>query len=311
MSTQTKAMPSSSAESQIVAPAVIPVTRQVYWALRREFWENRYIYLAPLGVAALFLFGFLIHSLIHPAGGMRALSTLALDKQREAIIAPYDMAAALLMGAFILVAVFYCIEALQRERRDRSILFWKSLPVSDVTTVLTKASIPFLLLPLLACAIAFVTQFLMLLVSTVALAGSGISVATYWAQVSLFQGSLLLLYHVMTVHVLWSAPIYGWLLLVSAWARRAALLWALLPPLAIGALEKLLFNTGHFAAFVGRFLSGSGTEAIMAPDTLPMNPMTHLTPGKFLTTPGLWIGLAVTAAFLAAAVRLRRYRGPS
>ena len=311
MSTQTKAMPSSSAESQIVAPAVIPVTRQVYWALRREFWENRYIYLAPLGVAALFLFGFLIHSLIHPAGGMRALSTLASDKQREAIIEPYDMAAALLMGAFILVAVFYCIEALQRERRDRSILFWKSLPVSDVTTVLTKASIPFLLLPLLACAIAFVTQFLMLLVSTVALAGSGISVATYWAQVSLFQGSLLLLYHVMTVHVLWSAPIYGWLLLVSAWARRAALLWALLPPLAIGALEKLLFNTGHFAAFVGRFLSGSGTEAIMAPDTLPMNPMTHLTPGKFLTTPGLWIGLAVTAAFLAAAVRLRRYRGPS
>jgi hypothetical protein len=65
------------------------------------------------------------------------------------------MAAALLMGAFILVAVFYCIETLQRERRDRSILFWKSLPVSDVTTVLTKASIPFVVLPLIACAIAF------------------------------------------------------------------------------------------------------------------------------------------------------------
>ena len=115
----------------------------------------------------------------------------------------------------------------------------------------------------------------------------------------------------MTVHVLWSAPIYGWLLLVSAWARRAALLWALLPPLAIGTVEKLLFNTGHFAAFVGRFLSGSGTEAIMAPDTLPMSPMTHLTPLKFLRTPCLWIGLAVTAAFLAAAIRLRRNRDPS
>ncbi|HEX8763584.1 MAG TPA: hypothetical protein VF740_00420 [Candidatus Acidoferrum sp.] len=128
---------------------------------------------------------------------------------------------------------------------------------------------------------------------------------------SLFRGSLLLLYHVMTVHVLWSAPIYGWLLLVSAWARRAALLWALLPPLAIGALEKFLFNTGHFAAFAARFLSGSGTEAIMVPDTLPMDSGTHLTPLKFLSTPGLWIGLLVTAIFLVAAVRLRRYRGPS
>ena len=311
MSTQTNAMPGSSAESQVLAPAVIPVTRQIYWALRREFWENRFIYLAPLGVAALFLFGFLIHSIIHTSGGLRGLSTLAPEKQHEAIIEPYDIAAALLMGAFILVAVFYCIEALQRERRDRSILFWKSLPVSDVTTVLTKASIPFLVLPSIACAIAFVTQFLMLLVSSVAVAGSGMSVAAYWEQVSLFQGSLLLLYHVMTVHVLWSAPIYGWLLLVSAWARRAALLWAVLPPLAIGALEKLLFNTGHFAAFVERFLSGNGTEAHMMPDTLPMDAGTHITPLRFLSTPGLWLGLAVTAAFLAAAVRLRRYRGPN
>ena len=310
MSTQTNAMPDSSAGSQILAPAVIPVARQVYWALRREFWENRFIYLAPLGVAALFLFGFVIHSMVHPAAGVRNLSTLAPDKRHEAIIEPYDMAAALLMGAFILVAVFYCIEALQRERRDRSILFWKSLPVSDVTTVLVKASVPFLVLPLISCVVAFVTQFLMLLVSSVALTGSGLSVSTYWAQVSLFQGTLLLLYHVMTVHVLWCAPIYGWLLLVSAWARRAAFLWAVLPPLAIGALEKLLFNTSHFAAFVERFLSGSGTEAHTMPGTLPMDPGTHLTPLRFLSTPGLWLGLALTAAFLAAAVRLRRYRDP-
>ena len=311
MSAQTNTMRDSSAESQILAPAVIPVTRQIYWALRREFWENRFIYLAPLGVAALFLFVFLIHSMIHGHGGLRGLSTLASDKLHETIIGPYDIVAALLMGAFLLLAVFYCIETLQRERRDRSILFWKSLPVSDVTTVLTKASIPFVVLPLISCAIAFVTQFLMLLVSSVVVAGSGMSVAAYWEQVSLFQGFLLLLYHVMTAHVLWSAPVYGWLLLVSAWARRAALLWALLPPLAIGALEKLLFNTSHFAAFVGRFLSGSGTEAIMAPDTLPMDPGTHVTPLKFLATPGLWLGLAITAAFLAAAIRLRRCRGPN
>src|SRR5262249_31686229 len=147
----------------------------------------RFIYLAPLGVAALFLFGFLIHMIIHSGGGVRALSVLAPDKQREAIIQPYDTAAALLMGTFILVAMFYCIETLQRERRDRSILFWKSLPVSDTTTVLTKACIPFLVLPVICCAVTFVTQFIMLLVSSVALAGTSFSVTTYWEQVSLFQ----------------------------------------------------------------------------------------------------------------------------
>jgi ABC-2 type transport system permease protein len=306
MNTQANTMPDSPLESHAVAPRVISATQQIYWALRREFWENRSIYLAPLAVAGLFLVAWIIHL----PREMRGLSTVEPAKQHDTIIQPYDMAAALLMGTFLFVAMFYCIETLQRERRDRSILFWKSLPVSDFTTVLAKASIPFVVLPLISCAIAIVTQFIMLLVSSAALAGSRLSVATYWEQVSLFQASLLLVYHVMTVHVLWGAPIYGWLLLVSAWARRAAFLWAVLPPLAIGFLEKLLFNTSHFAAFVGRFFTG-GTEGVYAPGTMPMDPTTHLTPGRFLGTPGLWIGLAVTAAFIAAAVQLRRYRGPS
>ncbi|HEY6946124.1 MAG TPA: hypothetical protein VI431_13365 [Candidatus Acidoferrum sp.] len=303
MNSQTNVMPNPPLESHFAAARVISATQQIYWALQREFWESRWIYLAPLAVAALFLLGFLIHLPMH------GVSALDAAKQREKIIEPYDMAAALLMGTFLFVAMFYCIETLQRERRDRSILFWKSLPLSDTTTVLVKASIPFVVLPLITCAIAFVTQFLMLLVSSAVLAGSGRSVGAYWEQVSLFQASWLLLYHVMTVHVLWGAPIYGWLLLISAWARRAALLWAVLPPLAIGTLEKLLFNTTYFAAFLGHFFTG-GTEGSYAPGALPMDPGTHLTPGRFLLTPGLWLGLAVTAAFLAAAVRLRRYRDP-
>jgi ABC-2 type transport system permease protein len=309
MNTQTNVLPDPPLESQVRAPALIPAAQHAYWALRREFWESRSIYLAPLAVAALFLVGFLV-SLIHLPHVMRVLSALDPGKQRDTIIEPYDMAASLLMGTFILVALFYSIETLQRERRDRSILFWKSLPVSDSTTVLAKASIPFVVLPLLSCAIAFVTEFIMLLLSSAVLAGSGLPVRTYWEQVSLFQGSLLLLYHVITVHVLWSAPVYGWLLLVSAWARRAAFLWAVLPPLAICALEKLLFNTAHFGAFLGHFFMG-GTEGLYAPGTFPMDPATHLTPGRFLATLGLWMGLAVTGAFLALAVRLRRCRGPA
>lgn len=305
MSTQTNAMPSSSFESQVTAPAVIPATTQIYWALQREFWENRAIYWAPLAVAVMYLLGFAIHL---PGHGRSALDSLT---PQQAIMRPYDIAASLLMATFLIVAVFYCIDALQKERRDRSILFWKSLPVSDATTVAAKASIPFVVLPLLCCAITFATQFLMLLMGSVMAAGSGYGAGAYWSQVPFFQMSLLLLYHVMTVHVLASAPVYGYLLLVSAWARRAALLWAVLPPVAMVALEKLVFGTGHFGNFLLRFLTGGGTEAVTAPNSMPMDPSTHLTPLKFLSGAGLWAGLAVTAAFLFAAVRLRRYRGPN
>ena len=310
MNTRSDAMPESSRSTVGLTSVEIPAAQNFYWALQREFWESRSIYLAPLGVAALFLVGFLI-SLAHLPHKMRAVAALDPAKQLHTILQPYDMAAGLMMGTFLILAVYYCVEALQRERRDRSILFWKSLPVSDVTTVLSKASVPFLVLPVLTCAITFVTQLIMLLVSSAVLAANGLNAGGYWTQVPVLQMSLLLLYHLMTTHVLWSAPIYGWLLLVSAWSRRAAFLWAVLPPLAICALEKLVFNTAYFAGFLMRFLMGSGTEALTAPDTMPTHPLTHVTPIRFLGTPGLWVGLAFTAACLAAAVRLRRYREPS
>ncbi len=308
MNTQANAIPESPLESQVIAPAVISATRRMYWSVRRELWESRSIYIAPLAVAALILVGFLI-STIHLPGKMRAALALNPVQQHELIEQPYSFAALLIMATTFIVAVFYCLDALHGERRDRSILFWKSLPVSDLTTVLSKASIPLVVLPLLTFAITVATQFIMLLLSSAVLLGSGLSVATLWTQVSLFQMSLMLLYHLVTVHALWWAPIYGWLLLVSGWARRAAFLWAGLPLLAVGVVEKVAFNSSHFAAILRNRMDG-GAEAVTAPGTFPMDPMTHLTPGHFLGSPGLWIGLAVAAAFLAAVVRLRRYREP-
>ena len=314
MSTPLNAVPGSPLESQgtaaqSAAPAVVSATRPMYWSVRRELWENRSIYIAPLVAAAVMLFGFLI-SLIGLPHRMRAALVLDPSKQREALAMPYDMAAGLIMVTALIVGVFYCLDALHGERRDRSILFWKSLPVSDLTTVLSKASIPLVVLPLLAFSITVATQWIMLLLSTAVLSASSLNVATLWTQLSFFQMSLGLFYHLLTVHVLWHAPIYAWLLLVSAWARRMAFLWAALPLLAIGVIEKIAFNTSHLAAILENRLSGGGVEAVTAPGSFPMDPMTHLTPGNFLFSPGLWIGLAVAAAFLAAAVRLRRYQGP-
>jgi ABC-2 type transport system permease protein len=306
MNFEMNAMP-GSLESQVVAPAEISATRRFYWSLRREFWENRSIYIAPLAAAALALVGFLI-STIHLPDKMRA-SALNPAQQYELIKQPYSFAAALIMFSTFIVGIFYCLDALYGERRDRSTLFWKSLPVSDVTTVIAKASIPLVILPVFTFAITVATQFIMLLLSTAVLAVSGMDAETLRTHVPLFQMSMLLLYHLVTVHALWWAPFFGWMLLVSAWARRAPFLWATLPLLAISIVERIAFNTSHFAAMLQSRFNAS-PEAVIAPGRLPIDPMTQLTPGHFLSSPGLWIGLAVAAAFLAAAVRLRRYQGP-
>jgi ABC-2 type transport system permease protein len=310
MNTPSNAVGESTVGSQTIAPATMSATRPMYWSVRRELWENRSIYIAPLAVAAVVILGFLI-SLIGLPRSMRALPTLDPAHQREAVAMPYDFAAGLIMGTALIVGVFYSLEALHGERRDRSILFWKSLPVSDLTTVLSKASIPLVVLPLLAFTITVTLQLIMLLLSSAVLLGSGLSAAPLWTQLSLFQMSLMLLYHLLTVHSLWHAPIYGWLLLVSGWARRAAFLWAVLPLLAICVVEKIAFNTWHFAALLGdRFAGGPEAVALTAPGRFPIDPGMQLTPGSFLSSPGLWLGLIVAAALLAAAVRLRRYRGP-
>jgi ABC-2 type transport system permease protein len=301
--------PSASFEARSAAPAAVSATRRLYWSVRRELWEYRSIYIAPLAAAGAFLMGFLI-SMIHLPARMRALSALDPAHQRQAIAMPYDMIAGLMMITAMIVGAFYCLDALQGERRERSILFWKSLPVSDLTAVLAKASIPIVILPLLAFAITFATQCIMLLLSTAVLWASGLSAATLWTQLLFFQMSLGLLYHLVTVHGLWEAPIYGYLLLVSAWARRAPILWATLPLLAIGAVEKIVLHTSYLAALLDNRLSGGGAEALTMPGTFPMNPMTHFTLGIYLTSPGLWLGLLFTAACLAVAVRLRRSRGP-
>jgi ABC-2 type transport system permease protein len=305
MNTPSSAVPDSFLDPQAVVPPVRPVTRPFYWSVRRELWENRSISLAPLAVAAVALFGFSLSSI---AGiWEKALSLNPAQPQ-----GPYDIAAGVMMATMILVTVFYCADALYGERRERSILFWKSLPVSDLTTVLAKASIPFVVLPLLTFAITVALQFIMLLLSSVVLLASGMNVATLWTQLSVIRMWLLLLYHLFTAHTLWPAPVYCWLLLVSGWSRRATLLWAALPVVAIAGVEKLLFQTSHFAALVGiRLIGGEApTVAMTSPDMFPTDPMTHITPERFLGSPGLWIGLVIAAGFLAAAVRLRRYQGP-
>jgi len=309
VSTQSNVMPESSLRSQGIAGAGIPAARMMYWSVRRELWENRSIYAAPVAVACVFLFGFSI-SMLHLLVKMHITPWLDAMQQRELFARPYELAEDMIMAAALIVGLFYSVDALYGERRDRSILFWKSLPVSDFTTVLSKAVLPIVILPLLAFAITVLTQLAMLLISSAVLAGNGLSVSIVWSRVGIAHRWPMLLFHFLCIHGLWQSPIYAWLLLISGWARRVPILWAALPPLTIGIAEKVAFNTTYFASLIGsRFTGGSEGTAIMG-RARAMDPTMHVGALHFLISPGLWMGLCITAACLAAAVRLRRWRGP-
>ena len=300
-------------DSPRTAPASIPQGRLLYWLVRRELWENRFLYLVPLVVTGIVLFASFIHMFGFPE---RIRKAAALDpaKQHATIVAPFDMAPAPIMFATLLVGLFDCLDALYGERRDRSILFWKSLPVSDRTTVLSKAAIPFVVLPLFAFALSVVTQRLMMFQATAILVANDMSAATLWKEFRFFQDTLIMLYG-LAVHALWYAPIYAWLLLLSAWAKRAPLLWALLPPMLISAFERTAFGTRSFPRLLHYRVRGAMQEAFVFTPRRDSHPpliddLSQLTPANFLTRPGLWVGLAFAVLCLVAAIRLRRNREP-
>lgn len=307
--------PNNVLDAPLDAPrnALVSATRPFYWSVRRELWENRSIYLAPLIAAGVVLFGYGMTAFNLPQLRRNALA-LEPTRMRAAIEMPYDAAAMMIMFTVFIVGIFYCLDAIYGERRDRSILFWKSLPVSDRTSVLSKAIVPLAILPLLTFVIVIATQFVMLLLSTVLLLPSGLA-GTTWQLLPLPRLWLILFYGLVT-STLWEAPVYAWLLLVSSLARRATFLWAVLPWLAISAIEKLAFDTTFFIRLLGRRLTDGfqqGFVVVKYPTNAHVPVVDRLTqfdPLKFLTNPELWIGLVVAVVFLIAAIRLRRSRGP-
>ena len=312
MNTHSNAVPEASLNSQPAAP-LMSATRPLYWSVRRELWENRSIYIAPLAAAGVYMFGFLI-SLAWVSHRWRRLVAAHQEPPLIQVAMNYAHAGMLLTFVAFLVGIFYSLDALHGERRDRSILFWKSMPVSDLTTVLSKASIPLVVLPVIVFALTVPLQFAIRLLTTAALLARGGSVAAEWS-LPLYQMQLGLLYGLI-VMALWHAPIYCWFLLVSGWARRATFLWAVLPPLALAAVEYIAFHTSHLGLLLQDRLFGFSYKAFDLVDKngVPIDahfiPLSLFAPGRFLMSASLWIGLIFAAIFLFAAVRLRRYQGP-
>jgi ABC-2 type transport system permease protein len=295
------------------APVRFPWTRLYAWSVRRELWENRQVYLAPLAIAGVGLLGVLLSTfnlqhrlqILHGDAASKAGRTAAMG-----VIGPYAFIAGAIMLTGLFVSFFYCLGALHGERRDRSILFWKSLPVSDIVTVLAKFTVPFVIVPAATFAMIVATQLVAFVFELLVVVVQGSDPAAYWpyADLRLMWVSLAVGLPYMA---LWHAPLMAWLLLVSAWAKRTPILWAIVPPAAPAILEPLAFGTHHVWDFIANRLLGAGVVfTAHAQGKLPVQRFDQLEIARPLLFPGLWGGLVFAALFLAAAVWLRRRREP-
>jgi ABC-2 type transport system permease protein len=313
--------------------------------VRREYWENRSLWIAPLIVAGFILVAVIFGS-AHTSGGISitvgeegaAAEIQGLkDKEREVLQALTSMPAekkrslyAITLWSFAMiqamtlgiVVIFYLLDALYTERKDRSILFWKSLPISDTQTVLSKFAVGLIVAPLFVVAVTALVQLAFSGIWSLRFGGSVIgNIVPAWDASVWFHVQAVTL---MTFFVaaLWYAPIAGYLLLVSAWARRNPFLWAVLPPVVIVMVEELLLNTNYFGRFLFDrafgFLDkvdlgakfGDAEQAAEIPGAVPTvgGLFEGIDIGAVFTSPQLWLGIVAAAAMLYAAARIRRYR---
>jgi hypothetical protein len=145
----------------------------------------------------------------------------------------------LLLTLWIAVLV-YLLGTLYGERKDRSILFWKSMPVSDAATVLSKLLSAAIVLPAIYFACIVLVQAALLLISSAAALAESIDVwNTLWMPAHVVDRWLRVLGY-LGLNAIWYLPASAWLLLVSSWARSVPAAWAVAVPIGLMIVERLL-----------------------------------------------------------------------
>jgi ABC-2 type transport system permease protein len=326
------------------------------WLLRREFWEHKgAMFWAPVVAGALMVmfiggtalygatFGNFHNSVtrVHDDGKVTVISTtnksiaeafLSLPAEQrehagEMISSSYLAISAPLFAMLAFIAFFYCLGAMNEERRDRSILFWKSLPISDAQTVLSKVITAALVAPLITIAVGTFVSLLTLLIVGVIAAFNGISMFGNVLTNTNFYLAPLQLLGMLPIYVLWALPTIGWLLMVSAWARNKVFLWAVGTPLLTVAVIKyadFLFGAGIKIDWVmqnivarcllGLVPGGWLPDAKVDPSLMTNGQNTAVIGEVFkqswltLSGPSIWIGAIAGAAMIIVAIRLRRWK---
>ena len=296
--------------------------------IRRELWEHRSIYVTPLVIALIVsimaITGQAVISAFHKEVDIAIIGATNLGPAERAagITVLMTGVASLLVMAMWVLTVFYCLDALYAERKDRSILFWRSLPCTDAETVVSKLLTAVIAIPLVTFAVMVVTHLVVLGIASVWLGFQGANAwHLIWRSaplVSNWTGMLI----VLLALPLWLAPFIGWFLFVSAFARRSPLLVAALPIVLLPMLEKSLVGTSVFfdAFFVrtgsmplfrgvtaGDIFSYRGDELSLKGD-VPSGLLSLVDMSRFFASGSLWIGLVVCGLFITAAIYVRRYR---
>jgi len=279
---------------------MINTTRPFLTLVRRELWEHGSLVWAPLAMALMIIVVTLVSGMVKGSvdidlGEDRPLPELFGDAEKQRGIFTLVMAGLVLPQLLVgfVVVFFYLLDSLFTERRDRSILFWKSLPVSDAKTVLSKLFVALVAVPLWSWALSLVVGLVVFgvvaaQVSGTPAAGLGTWHGGTWLTV---QAAML---GKMVIAALWYLPVAGWLLLVSVLAKRAPFLWATLPFLVLSLAERIALGSNVVGALVAQRLFGFREEVSLMSE-FPL-----------LASPGLWIGVAVGAALVYAAIRVRR-----
>ncbi len=285
--------------------------------VRREFWEHPALWRAPLIIAALLVGTFIIgatmggrHVGVHADGWDGNLSA---ERQAQAFAVSQVAPMFPLYIIMLLVLTFYLLDCLYAERKDRSILFWKSLPVSDGLTVLSKFLVAVVVVPLGVLVLAAVCHVLLFLVWQLGVATGRLPDVLTWSTLMWFKVEGVMLASLL-LGALWYAPVAATFLLVSAWARRSPIMWVTLAPIVAMVLEWKI-GTHYVATFLyyrtfgiweilgasahgERLESGARLEAVLG----------DLNFAAAFTNLNLWLGVLATAALLYATVRVRRYR---
>jgi ABC-2 type transport system permease protein len=292
--------------------------------IRREFWEHRAFLIAPIVVAALLV---VIALTPHaPVGDLNLDEVLREKDLMGHHLKIMSVALSVLAGFFFVVmcvvSIFYLLDSLHSDRKDRSVLFWKSLPVSDTSTVLSKLLTAAVAIPLWTWVAALAGTILFALVFNTRL--SFMTSVNLWPVIwdpRAWLNAYALWFYAMVAGVLWYLPIMGWLLLVSSWAKRAVMLWAALPPVMLMFMEWMLFDTSYVASTMGYRFLGWTDVAFKSPMVVggritvegeelpwPASAMDLINAGGYFSNPDLWIGIVVAAAFVWGAILIRRHR---
>jgi len=326
-------------------PAFSPANKFA-WLIKREFWEYRGAFLrTPIIIAGVMLALVTIALLIAEATAQRHginvsgvhldqlvnnMSAEQLEKFRNGLsVGLIGLCFPISVGLFF-VLFSYGTGALYNDRADRSVLFWKSLPISDTQTVLAKVVTAMFVAPTLAVLGVIAMQLGFLILMTLWSALHGINPLPLWAP-SYLIALWIKLVAMIPLNALWALPSLGWLLLVSSFVRSKPFLWALLVPVTAGMLvsmfkltQELSLTSGWFwwnvvLRVLTSFIPGSWTwldsndlKAFAHDDPAAMaNLLSFDAFGHLLASPNLWIGAALGAAMIAGAIYFRRQRTES